>query len=121
MDAVTLLKRQVELAHLMLEGTMLDVTSEQAHWQPGGGAARIGANYAHVYWVEDRYIGALSGDRPLAETSFSGRMGLSEAIPPGTGWDGQGASRSTFRSSRCTLGPSTRRQSPMCARSRRTI
>ena len=87
MDAAALLKWQVELTHLMLEGTMSDVTPEQAHWLPGGDAAPIGARYAHLYWVEDRYVSALSGDRPLAETSFSGRMGLSEDIPPGPGWD----------------------------------
>jgi len=87
MDAVTLLKRQIDLAHLMLEGTMADVTPEQAHWQPGGGAAPIGANYAHIVWVEDRYVSTLLGDETLAETSFAGRMGLSETIPAGPGWD----------------------------------
>ena len=87
MDAVTLLKRQIELAHLMLEGTMADVTPAQAHWQPGSGAAKIGAQYLHVHWVEDRYVSAMLGDKTLADTSFAGRMGLSEEIPAGTGWD----------------------------------
>ncbi len=87
MDSISLLVKQIELAHLFLEGTMADVTPEQAHWQPGGRAAPVGANYAHIVTVEDRYISAAKGQRPVAETSYQGKTGASEPQPRSIGWD----------------------------------
>ena len=81
MDSISLLAKQIELAHLFLEGTMADVTPEQAHWQPGGRAAPVGANYAHIVTVEDRYIRAAKGQRPLGETGHQGKTGVSEPQP----------------------------------------
>jgi len=86
-DSIALLNKQIELAHLMLEGTMSDVTPEQAHWYPGDRAASIGGNYAHLLLVEDRYINGLRGALPLAESAFADRMGVSEPLPFGNPWD----------------------------------
>jgi hypothetical protein len=86
MDAVTLLRSSLRDAHALLEAIMQDVTPEAAHWMPPGRANPVGATYAHVIFFEDRTInGVLLKRRPLYETTWQGRTGISELMPEHTG------------------------------------
>ncbi len=88
--AVSLLRAQYENAHEVLEGTMQDVTSDQAHWIPPGVANPLGATYAHILISEDGVLnGMLKGSGPLCVTSWADEIGLSELPPmPGPGVEG---------------------------------
>ena len=82
MDAVTLLRRQISTAHEWLEGTMADVTAEQADWAPPGIATPLGACYAHAVFSEDMIInGMLRGDTPLFKGEWAGKTGQSVQHP----------------------------------------
>lgn len=82
MDAITLLRQQLQSAHYSMEGTMADVTPEQAHWPPAGRANPIGASYAHVITGEDLVInGMLKQAAPLFASSWAGKTGMSEPMP----------------------------------------
>ncbi len=89
MDSIMLLREQLAEAHALLEAVMQGVTPEAAHWIPPGNANPIGASYAHVAVLEDRTInGIIMHRRPLYETSWSGRIGMSEVMPSqGEDWD----------------------------------
>ena len=88
MDAITLLREQLTEAHALLEAVMQDVTPEAAHWIPPGRANPVGATYAHVVLFEDRTInGILLHRRPLYETTWSGKTGISDLMPSPEGWD----------------------------------
>jgi hypothetical protein len=88
MDAMQLLRLQIDFAHQVMEGTMADVTPEQAHWSPPGRATPLGASYAHVVVSEDAIInGMLKQAAPLMAAGWAGRTGLSEPMPmPGPEW-----------------------------------
>src|SRR5438552_943919 len=88
MDAITLLRSQLQTAHQFMEGTMADATQEQADWQPPGVANPLGASYAHVVIAEDGVInGVLQQRPPLAATTWAGKIGVSEPMPsPGPEW-----------------------------------
>lgn len=80
--AISLLREQVQTAHNLLEGTVGDVTPEEAHWSPPGRAHPLGANYAHVVISEDATMnGLLKGGESLFTSSWSGKVGVSE-LPP---------------------------------------
>jgi hypothetical protein len=80
--AVSLLRAQYQNAHEVLEGTLQDVTSEQAHWRPPGIANPLGATYAHILISEDGVInGMLKGSGPLSVSTWAGKIGVSE-LPP---------------------------------------
>ena len=82
MDGKALLQLQIATVHQWLEGTMADVTQEQADWPPPGVANPLGACYAHAVTAEDRIIhGMLMGEAPLAATTWAGRTGQSELQP----------------------------------------
>ena len=88
MDGVELLRQQFQLARRAFEGTLADVTPEQAHWQPPGMALPIVAHCGHVLAGQDTIVNALlKGGAPLAATSWEGRTGLSELPPRGQAWD----------------------------------
>jgi hypothetical protein len=88
MDAIRLLREQLTEAHALLEAVMQDVTPEAAHWIPPGRANPVGATYAHVILFEDRTInGILLHRRPLYETTWSGKTGISDLMPSPEGWD----------------------------------
>ncbi len=89
MDIVSLIRSQLQGAHQILEGTMQDVTPEQAHWPPPGKAIPLGASYAHIVMGEDALMnGMAKGAAPLIATSWAGKVGLSDAPPaPGAPWD----------------------------------
>ncbi|MFL5734280.1 MAG: DinB family protein [Chloroflexia bacterium] len=82
MDAVSLLREDLKEAHNLLEAVMVDVTPDAAHWMPPGRANPVGATYAHVVLTEDRIVNAiLQHRRPLYDSDWSGKAGLSEMMP----------------------------------------
>lgn len=84
MDAISLLRDYVQDARGFFEGTIQDVTPEQAHWSPPGQANPLGANVAHVVFSEDMAInGLLQGKAPLAATNWAGKTGVSDPPPDG--------------------------------------
>src|SRR5436853_286696 len=87
MDALSLLRMQLENAHDTLEGTLGDISAEDAHREPGGRAFKPAANYAHVIFAEDNVVnGMLRHEPPLHASSWTGRTGFSEPMPmPGSG------------------------------------
>ncbi len=89
MEVGPILQAQVETAHQILEGTMADVTPEQAHWMPPGKAIPLGATYAHIVLGEDMIVNSMLKESPqLSATSFAGKLGLSEPAPgPGQPWE----------------------------------
>lgn len=88
MDGITLLREQLREAHSLLEAVMEGVTPEAAHWMPPGRANPVGATYAHVILSEDRIVnGMLRHRRPLYDSTWAGKAGLSELMPsPGEAW-----------------------------------
>ncbi len=88
MDSVTLLRQQLHTAQQWLEGTMADVTSEQAHWTPPGVANPLGATYAHAVASQDAIInGMLRQTAPMVVSTWASRSGMSEPMPmPGPDW-----------------------------------
>jgi hypothetical protein len=87
MDTVSRLRENLKDAHDLLEAVMADVTSETAHWMPPGRANPVGATYAHVVLSEDRTInGMLRHQRPLYDTTWAGKLGVSEPMPTGEEW-----------------------------------
>jgi hypothetical protein len=86
--AVALLRAQLKSAHETLEGTMVDVTHDQAHWKPAGKAHPIGASYAHIATGEDYLVnGILKGSALMCASSWAGKAGLSEPPPQGQAWE----------------------------------
>jgi hypothetical protein len=86
LDAVTLLREQISTAHEWLEGTMADVTAEQADWVPPGVANPLGASYAHAIASEDLIInGILRDGTPLFLGDWAGKTG--QSLPhPNSDW-----------------------------------
>jgi hypothetical protein len=95
MSQVAALRMAYQTMHDILEGTVADVTADQASWQPPGAAHTIGANYGHVVFSEDGFVnGLLRGGAPLMATRFAGKTGASEPQPQGFAW-GEWAARVT--------------------------
>lgn len=85
MNAISLLREQIQQAHGFLEATMEDVTSEQAHWTPPGTANPLGATYVHAIVSEDVAIQmVLQGGAPLFAGEWAGKTGVSEIQPLST-------------------------------------
>jgi hypothetical protein len=84
----TALRAMFAQMHGCLEGTVADVSAEQAHWQPSGRVVPAGAHYAHhVMGAEDLLLNTLiRGATPLAMGEWQGRTGVSEGLPIGA-WD----------------------------------
>ncbi|MBI2912506.1 MAG: DinB family protein [Chloroflexi bacterium] len=88
MDSISLLRQQIQTAHEVMEGTMADLTPQQAAYDPSGSAIAAGALYAHSILGEDYFINAvIRGGQPLMMTSFAGKSGISEPPPMGPGMD----------------------------------
>ena len=93
MDSISVIRQQFQGAHGLVEATMQGVTQQQAHWAPPGTANPLGATYAHVVIGEDSILNRMArGAQPLSETTWAGKLGLSEP-PPGQGGDLAGWSR----------------------------
>ena len=90
MDAIQVLRAQLSDSHWFIEQAVSDLNSAHLHWQPPGTANTIAATYAHVIGSEDGFINAtLLGQRPLAESAWAGRNGISLPIPQrGSDWYG---------------------------------
>lgn len=83
MNAIDLLKSQIETAHEIVEGTLNGVDKDLCHKHAGGQAHPIGATYAHLVGGEDFLISmALRGQKPLAMGDWAGKTGISEPPPP---------------------------------------
>lgn len=66
MDSVALLRQQLANVNQFLEGTMDEVTANQAQWAPPGTANPLGATYAHTVSSLDAVVnGILQGKAPL--------------------------------------------------------
>jgi len=83
MDAVSLLRQQIKSAHQIVEGTVADLTSDQAHWKPGGKAMAAAPMLVHIASGEDLFLNMMTGRQPLAMGAFAGKTGASEAHPMG--------------------------------------
>jgi hypothetical protein len=83
-----LVRQIVSDARQVLEGTMADVTQQQADFIPPGIANPLGATYAHVVCSEDTIVqGMFRQVAPLAASAWADRTGLSEPMPtPGPDW-----------------------------------
>lgn len=79
MNAVELLRMQLEAAHNYLEATVGEATPEQLHYAPPGRALPVGAAYAHVVFSEDIMVQTLKGEKPLFESGVT--TGASEPHP----------------------------------------
>jgi hypothetical protein len=86
-DAVSLLSQQLRSAHEIFEGTVADLTAEQAQWNPAGKAIAAGPLYAHVSAAEDLFLNMVVGRQPLAMGAYAGKTGVSEPHPVGGGYD----------------------------------
>ena len=83
MDAITLLSQQIRRAHEIVEGTVADLTPEQAHWPPAGKALAAAPLYVHLASGEDLFLNMMTGRQPLAMGPYAGKTGASEPHPMG--------------------------------------
>ncbi|NIS60198.1 MAG: hypothetical protein GTO13_05695 [Proteobacteria bacterium] len=87
---ISLLREELKAAHGLLEATVGNVTTEEAHWSPPGKASPLVANYAHVVIGEDATVnGMIKGRAPLFAGDWAGKTGFSEP-PPGPDPDAPG-------------------------------
>jgi hypothetical protein len=84
--AIEFIREAARVGHWYLEGTMADVTPEQAHYAPPGRANPLGATYAHLLCSEDMIVnGMLKQAAPLSVSTHAAKTGLSEPMPmPGS-------------------------------------
>ncbi len=94
MDSIALLHQQVKSAHEIVEGTVADLTSDQAHWKPGGKAMAAAPMLVHIASAEDFFLNMMTGRQPLAMGAFAGKTGASEPHPMGNSY-GEWAQRVT--------------------------
>ena len=87
MDAVSLLSQQLRSAHEIVEGTVADLTAEQAQWNPAGKAIAAGPLYVHVSAAEDLFLNMVVGRQPLAMGAYAGKTGARGPHPMGGGYD----------------------------------
>ncbi len=83
MDTISLLTAQVREAHQVVAGTIADLTSEQAHWKPGGNAHAVAPLLVHIAAGEDLFLNMMTGRQPLAMGPFANKTGASEPHPMG--------------------------------------
>lgn len=77
MDSIALLKSAFHASHTWYQGTVADVSEEQANTLPAGRAHPIAAQMAHLVHSEDAMVSMLSGQAPLWEREGYGqRLGL---------------------------------------------
>lgn len=77
MDSVALLQSAFHAAHDWYQGTVADVTPDQANAVPAGRAHPIAAQMAHILHSEDAMVNMLQGKAPLWESDGYGqRLGL---------------------------------------------
>lgn len=83
LTALQLIKDELKTARENFSGTVIDITPESIHKDPGGKALPIGALYAHLLMSEDITTHKfLQGKPTLFETDFKDKTGASEIMPP---------------------------------------
>jgi hypothetical protein len=83
MNAIELMRNQINASHGIVEGTAADLTGEMCDHQPGGKAHPIGATYVHIAATEDVIINmVLRGQQPMVAGEWAGKIGASEPPPP---------------------------------------
>lgn len=88
MDAIALLRLQVEDAHSLTDRMVEGLIPEQVHWQPPAGAHSVGATLSHMVLNEDWLIRTLLLGRPaMYETDWAGRTGFSAPQPGEGAWE----------------------------------
>lgn len=86
MNAVQLLREQLQSAHVTLEATMADVTNKTAHFRAMGEAIPVGAAYAHTILSEDMVVSMmLANKKPIA--GDNSKTGVSKPMPSMKEWD----------------------------------
>lgn len=83
MDAVTLLQQQIKSTHEIVQGTVADLTAEQAHWTPAGKAMSVAPLFVHLASGEDMFLNMMTGRQPLASGPYANKTGASEPHPMG--------------------------------------
>jgi len=84
--AISVFRERAEDARQNLEGTIADVTQEQASHIPSGKVMPIAAQYAHIVATQDLALhGMLLGAAPLLATTWAGRTGFDKPPPMGPG------------------------------------
>ena len=78
MNGIEAVKRAVGHSHGWYEGTVADLTQEQADFLPPGSAHPIGEVVAHILQTEDMIVsGMLQGQRPLWERDgWEAKLGI---------------------------------------------
>jgi hypothetical protein len=80
--AVQILLKSLKDAHMYMEQTMDGVTDDVAAFMPAGKANPIAGTYAHMVFSEDFFLHFfLKKEKPLFETSWKDKTGISELQP----------------------------------------
>ena len=82
LSPVTLLREQIARADSLLTQVFANVTTEQLVWLPAGGMTNsIGSTFLHLYYIEDRLIHRLIGDKPTVfdANGWQARLGYDPA------------------------------------------
>ncbi len=86
MNAVALLRQQLESVHWLQETVMADVTAEASNFNHMGKAIPVGAAYAHSVIAEDMIVSDMLAKRPSIITPTT-KTGLSIPMPKQSEWD----------------------------------
>lgn len=82
MDAITLLKEELQSAREAFEGTVSTIAEKDLHKTPGGKALPLSALWAHLVLSEDMTVCQfLEGKQALFETEWKDKTGVSEMMP----------------------------------------
>jgi len=86
MNAVKLLREQLQSSHEVLEGTVGDIDQKGLDFNDVSKANPVGAAYAHAVISEDAVLsGMILQKQPLS--SLNSDTGLSEPMPTQSNWD----------------------------------
>ena len=81
MSDIATFQQVVKFSRDFMEGTLKDLTDQQAHWCPPGPVMAIAGQYAHVIAAQDMILTMSTGKPPLASAAWAGKTGLS-TMPP---------------------------------------
>lgn len=88
MDAIALLRNQIQDVHSLTDRMLEGLTPEQLHWRPPGSAHPIGSTFAHMVLNEDWLVHtAFQGRPPLYESGWASSTGFSSPQPEGGAWE----------------------------------
>lgn len=79
MNAIATHRQALQWGFEILHLVVVDLTPEQAHWQPPGIAHPAGAQYAHAIISADAIVlGMFQGGAPLFASTWAGKTGVSQ-------------------------------------------